>query len=110
MTSLSQKLSELSAAEDFLDFFGIPYEERVVDVCRLHILKRFYQYLRHEAPGAQDDTAVFKHYRMLLARAYEDFLRSTPGQEKVFKVFQEVGGQHRVSVDTLRASLPARAD
>ena len=33
---------------------------------------------------------------------------STPAEEKVFKVFQDVDGRQHVSVDSLRASLPAR--
>ena len=45
MDGLIQKLKALSSANEFLDFFGIEYDERVVHVNRLHILKRFYQYL-----------------------------------------------------------------
>jgi len=48
MNTLVQRLSKLSSAEDFLDFFGLPYEEAVLNVSRLHILKRFFQYMRQE--------------------------------------------------------------
>jgi nitrogenase-stabilizing/protective protein len=40
-------------------------------------------------------------------RAYEDFVRSTPAQEKVFKVFQDAEGGH-VGLDSLRSTLPSR--
>jgi nitrogenase-stabilizing/protective protein len=106
MNTLVQRLTKLSDAEEFLEFFGLPYEASVLNVNRLHILKRFYQYMR-QAQGldALDELDMFKHLRTLLARAYGDFVRSTPAQEKVFKVFQDA--QHKsVSLDSLRMTLP----
>ncbi len=107
--SLIQRLKALSSAEDFLRFFGVPYEERVVHVNRLHILKRFYQYL-HKADdlGTLDDVGLFRRYRELLAQAYGDFLVSTPAQEKVFKVFQDAGGTQHVGLSSLKQSLAER--
>ena len=108
MNTLTKSLTQLSAAEEFLDFFGIPYDEAVVNVNRLHILKRFYQYLRQEQNfSALDEQTQRVRYTALLTRAYHDFVRSTPAEEKVFKVFQEAAGQ-QVSVDSLRMSLSPR--
>lgn len=107
--SLIQRLKALSSAEDFLKFFGIAFDERMVHVNRLHILKRFYQYLhRADDLGSLDEVALFRRYRELLAQAYGDFVHSTPAKEKVFKVFQEADGQRLVPVDSLRASLADR--
>ena len=50
MTDTLQALSTLSAAEEFFAFFSIPFEPAVVHVNRLHILKRFNQYLRLTTP------------------------------------------------------------
>ncbi len=109
MDNLTQQLKLLSSAEDFLGFFGVPYEPSVVHVSRLHILKRFYQYIR-QAPDLPEDNeqALYAVYRDLLVRAYSDFVRSTPAQEKVFKVFQEVNGEQHVALQSLKASLPGR--
>ena len=41
MDDLTQRLAKLSSAEDFLEFFTLPYEQAVVNVNRLHILNRF---------------------------------------------------------------------
>lgn len=109
MSDLTTRLKALSSANEFLEFFGIPYDEAVVNVNRLHILKRFYQYL-HKAEGLAglDDVAMYSRYRDMLARAYQDFTQSNAVTEKVFKVFQDATGQQTVSVSKLRESLAER--
>ena len=110
MSDLQKHLSTLSAAEEFLDYFQVDYEQSVVNVNRLHILKRFNQYLR-STPGtaAMDDETLRGLCKELLAKAYGDFVRSTPAQEKVFKVFQDTEGRQHVSLDSLRTTLPSRS-
>ena len=107
MNTLAQRLTQLSAAEEFLEFFGIDYEPAVLNVSRLHILKRFYQYIRQEQGlDTLDDIEMFKRLRAQLTQAYGDFVRSTPAKEKVFKVLQGANSQS-VSLDALRMSLRA---
>jgi nitrogenase-stabilizing/protective protein len=109
MDSLPHRLKALSSAEDFLQFFGVSYEERVVHVNRLHILKRFYQYLhRADDLAALDDVEMFRRYRELLMLAYQDFVNSTAAREKVFKVFQDAEGTQHVQLASLRRSLAQR--
>ncbi len=109
MEDFLQQLKALSSAEDFLQFFAIPFDQKVLNVSRLHILKRFFQYIRQETPLAQaDELQMFTTYRALLVRAYGDFVKSTPAQEKVFKVFQDTDGRQHVSLDSLKATMPAR--
>lgn len=110
MDELTQRLAQLSSAEDFLNFFAIPFDQGVVNVSRLHILKRFYQYLRRDEEITRlSDGALYARYRQLLVEAYEDFVKSTPAQERVFKVFQEADGKKTVTLDSLRSSLPSAA-
>jgi nitrogenase-stabilizing/protective protein len=88
----------------------VPFEQSVVNVSRLHILKRFFQYIRQQTlPSADDELALYTVYREQLVKAYADFVRSTPAREKVFKVFQDVGGKQHVTLDSLKTSLPQRA-
>jgi nitrogenase-stabilizing/protective protein len=109
MENFLQQLKTLSSAEDFLLFFGLPFDQEVLNVSRLHILKRFFQYIRQQNLQAQsDELGLFKAYREQLARAYQDFVVSTPAREKVFKVFQDAQGRQHVSLDSLRATLPSR--
>ena len=110
MTDLITRLQALSSAEDFLHFFGVPFEPAVVQVNRLHILQRFHQYLRRgDGPAAtDDDVETFRRYREGLAAAYQDFVRSNAQREKVFKVFQDAGGRQSVPLARLRDSLAER--
>ncbi len=107
MNELQERLSTLSAAEEFLDFFGIVYEPNVVHVSRLHILKRFHDYLRRVPELAQmDETAAWTAYRDHLTRAYQDFVTSNAATEKVFKLFQQTTpGSAFVPLDSLRRKL-----
>lgn len=110
MNPLLERLTKLSSAEDFLQFFSVPYDERVVHVNRLHILKRFYQYLRMEERLREvtDEAEMYQQYRSLLLRAYSDFVTSSAAQEKVFKVFQDAEAKS-FSLDKLKQTLPQRA-
>lgn len=101
--SLDEAMDELVSAEDFLDFFGVPYAEPVVHINRLHIMQRYHDYLNKA--GAFDehgDAARLAIHRRLLTRAYEDFVASDALTEKVFKVFQRNEPQVTfVSIDQL---------
>lgn len=110
MSELFKQMTSFSAAEEFLDYFQVPFEQSVVNVNRLHILKRFNQYLR-ATPGTSemDDETLGGVCKELLTKAYEDFVRSTPAQEKVFKVFQDTDGKQHVSLDSLRTAMANRS-
>jgi nitrogenase-stabilizing/protective protein len=110
METFLQQLKALSSAEDFLQYFGVPFDQAVVNVSRLHILKRFFQYIRQENLLAEsNEVGLYTSYREQLVKAYNDFVKSTPAQEKVFKVFQDVNGRQHVTLDSLKSSLPRRA-
>ena len=85
---LVEELMELESAEEFLEYFAIPFDPAVVQVNRLHILQRFHDYLDEvhgTLPPAEQAKRDF--YASLLHRAYEDFTKSDALTEKVFKVF-----------------------
>ncbi len=85
---LDEALEELVSAEDFLNFFGVPFVPSVVQVNRLHIMQRYHDYLCQAGDIEHLQDAVrYAVYRKLLIRAYEDFVASDAQTEKVFKVF-----------------------
>ncbi|QIK38539.1 nitrogen fixation protein NifW [Caldichromatium japonicum] len=93
------ELTGLESAEDFLDYFGIDYRPAIVEVNRLHILKRFHDYL--EAHRQRSGEPGYAEYRALLVRAYEDFVHSDAYTEKVMRVHQKAAGIARVSIASL---------
>ncbi|NJD24180.1 MAG: nitrogen fixation protein NifW [Betaproteobacteria bacterium] len=89
--TLAEELEDLVSAEDFLEFFAVPYDPAIVQVNRLHILQRFHDYLGKQAPNLPPDEAQQRAiYRLWLERAYQDFVHSDSLTEKVFAVFQHV--------------------
>lgn len=89
MIPLPAELAHLETAEEFLDHFGIAYDAERVRVARLHILQRFHDYLALGEPESGDGITVNGQIRTLLARAYEDFVRSDPLTERVFRVLKD---------------------
>jgi hypothetical protein len=106
MSEFVKALSSLSSAEEFLNFLGVEYQQPVVNVSRLHILKRFNQYIARHTFSGKTDEVLKAEYRALLTQAYNDFVRSDAVTEKVFKVFKDAAGVKTFSVDSLRASMP----
>ena len=87
MTVLEQ-LAKLSSAEDYFRFLGVPYDPAVLNVARLHILRRMGDNLR-KAGIEPDEEKARAYFRAHLERAYQDFVESTPIKERVFKVHKD---------------------
>ena len=86
---LDEAMEELVSAEDFLEFFSIPFDQSVVHVNRLHIMQRYHDYLGKAGDlDEHPEAALAAIHRQLLTRAYQDFVESDALTEKVFKVFQ----------------------
>jgi len=110
--ALLETLKTFETAEDFLEHFGVEYEQRVIDVHRLHILQRLHDRLHEKDLAGMDDAALHETYSTFLERAYQDFLVSDARTEKVFKVFQQtnksVGGKTIVSLDDIKGVSPPK--
>ena len=92
-SELDLDLEELSSAEDFLDYFGIEYDQRVVHVNRLHILQRYHDYLSQIQAMPESEEEQRALYTDLLRGAYEDFVKSDAKTEKVLKIYKMQGPQ-----------------
>lgn len=99
--TLQQELSEITSAEDFLDYFEIAFDLRVVEVNRLHILQRFHDYLQ------QTNALDRADYARCLRRAYQDFVDSNALTEKVFKVFRRRATQREARIALADIGRPA---
>lgn len=87
--SFMSELGRLSSAEDFFAALDLPYDPAIVNVARLHIMRRMGQYLRGTDLAELDDDALRRACRSHLEKAYQDFVRSSPIAERVFKVHQD---------------------
>ena len=91
MTGTIQEFNKLADAEEYFIFFELPYDQKFVNINRLHILKKFSQYMQeidNAAPNLSD-TEKLAQYSLALQKAYEVFLESTPHEQKLFKVFND---------------------
>lgn len=83
------RLRGLSAAEDFFRALDVDYDPRVLDVARLHILRRFGELLERHPASDVDDEATLGRCRKLLRTAYDDFVNRSPlanGEPRVLDV------------------------
>ncbi len=96
MSPLIERMRRLSSAEEFFSLLAVPYDPKVLQVARLHVLRRMSQYLSDTALDAMTNDAAEEACRLALARAYADFVASTPIEQRTFKVHQDAAaGAHR---------------
>jgi nitrogenase-stabilizing/protective protein len=85
--SLSQ-FNQLKDAEEYFEFFGLSYDPKVVNVNRLHILRKFSQ-LVETVDTNQSEAEILAAYSRELRNAYDLFVTSSSVEQKLFKVFQD---------------------
>lgn len=101
----SPALDALESAEDFLEYFDVAYDPAVLQVCRLHILQRFHDYLARFPTPAE---VTHEQYRHCLAQAYEDFVHSDAMTEKVFRVLKRASGITTIPVSAIGRTTRVR--
>jgi nitrogenase-stabilizing/protective protein len=79
------------SAEEIFALLGVAYDPKVLNVTRLHILKRMGEYLEQEDLENTSPDVAAARCKAVLERAYADFVASSPLQERVFKVLKEAG-------------------
>ncbi len=87
MPNFLATLKGLSSAEQFFDLLQVPYDVRVLNVSRLHILKRFHDQLDFAVLDTLADAEAETACRAALTTAYRDFVEGHGA--KTFKVFRQ---------------------
>jgi nitrogenase-stabilizing/protective protein len=82
---------KLNDAEQFFEFFELPYDAKVVNVNRLHILQKFSQAIAQIEATTPDlsEAEKLEQYQTALEQAYAVFLSSNSLEQKLFKVFNQ---------------------
>ncbi len=91
MTLVSPTLAQfnqLKDAEEYFQFFDLPYDPQTLNINRLHILRKFSQLVQAEDKN-QSEAQLLNTYRKALQIAYDLFLTSSGVEQKLFKVFQD---------------------
>ncbi|QYX31306.1 nitrogenase-stabilizing/protective protein NifW [Sphaerospermopsis torques-reginae] len=91
MTGTIEEFKKIVDAEAYLQFFNLPYDQHFVNVNRLHILKKFSQFMYQIDEQYPNLSAAEKleKYSQALQQAYQVFIESTPHEQKLFKVFND---------------------
>ncbi|MCW1413018.1 nitrogenase stabilizing/protective protein NifW [Rhizobium sp. 1AS11] len=112
VNDILERLKRLSDAEEFFAVLGVSYDANVLDVSRLHIMKKMGQYLAEDDLSDLPNQAVAARARAMLERAYEDFAMSSPLTHRVFKVLEDndpdkpaAGGRTFVPLDSVLKSF-----
>jgi nitrogenase-stabilizing/protective protein len=90
-----------ASAEEIFALLGVGYDPKVLNVARLHILKRMSAYLAEADLDGLPPGDVEVRLKEALARAYQDLASSSPLEQRVFKVLQDA---------VAPAPAPAEAD
>ena len=113
--SVTADLKRLSSAEEFFDYLGVAYEPPVVNVARLHILKRLAGLLSANAAELekQSDDEVRERFKSFLEQAYEELTQEGPMQQRLFKVHKDAVAEEKrpqPAFVPLSAIAPGAAD
>jgi nitrogenase-stabilizing/protective protein len=91
MSLTLDNFNKITDAEAYFELFQLPYDRHFVNVNRLHILKKFSQFIDEINASSADlsEEEKLNKYRDALIQAYEVFLSKSPLETKLFKVFNE---------------------
>ncbi|WP_461623177.1 nitrogenase stabilizing/protective protein NifW [Bradyrhizobium sp. 25ACV] len=83
------RLNKVSSAEEIFALLGVDYDPKIVNVARLHILKRMGQHLAKEQFAGATEAEIAARCKAMLEQAYADFVASSPIDQRVFKVLKD---------------------
>lgn len=82
------QFNQLKDAEEYFEFFNLDYDPQVVNINRLHILRKFAQNVAGVDTN-QSEAQKLTAYEQALRNAYELFTTSSGVEQKLFKVFKD---------------------
>ena len=91
MVGTLREFQKLTDAEQYFEFFEIDYDPQVVNINRLHILKKFSQSLEEidKKLSESDEEQQLNFYREALENSYTTLQTSNAIEQKLFKVFHK---------------------
>ena len=77
------------SAEEMFSLLDVAFDAKVLNVARLHILKRMGDHIAESDLERLPPEAAVAQLKDALARAYQEFVTSAPIEQRVFKVHQD---------------------
>ena len=87
--SIIDELKKTTCAEDFFTLLKVDFDPKIVNVARLHILRRMGEYLFKEDFSSFSEEEAVERCKAFLEQAYVDFTKSSPIAERLFKVHKD---------------------
>jgi nitrogenase-stabilizing/protective protein len=100
------RLRRCTSAEEYFDLLQVPYDQHVLDVNRLHVLRRFAQEIESLPPSEPGTAPASGRYREALDRAYQAFVTGTSLDHRLFKVLRDHAPQAFVPTEQVRVHPP----
>lgn len=100
--SILKDLYKLESAEDFFNYFDIPFDETVLKPYRLHILKKFSMYMEEvlsDPDCKNNEEKLYKSLKDYLRLSYYQIAENTPYKERLFKVHQDAGKRYFIEIE-----------
>lgn len=72
MSETLDTLRRLGSAEEILAYFRIPFEQRMVDVYRMRVLKEANNFLNRLGPKSSDEDELYAQFRAFLTGVYQE--------------------------------------
>lgn len=85
------EFQKISDTEDFFDFFDLDYDERLVQVKRFHMMKKFGEMVE-KAKGHDmgSESKLLEYYRFALISVYKNFENGySPSAADVWEMFDK---------------------
>lgn len=81
---------KLTDIEDYFDFFGLEYDERLIDVKRFHILRKFGELVaKAKTLEGLSEEQLLNSYQFALIKIYKDFENGyNPSAAEVWGLFE----------------------
>jgi len=81
---------KLTDIEDYFDFFGLEYDEHLIDVKRFHILRKFGELVaKAKTLESLSEEQLLNSYRFALIKIYKDFESGyNPSAAEVWGLFE----------------------
>ncbi|MBF1999416.1 MAG: nitrogenase-stabilizing/protective protein NifW [Synechococcales cyanobacterium C42_A2020_086] len=89
MSKTLAEFNQITDAEQYFEFFDLPYDPSLVNINRLHILQKFSNLIKTLDTSGMNEAEKLQEYKFALQQAYEVFLVSNSLEQKLFKVFNK---------------------